>query len=433
MLSNNSEREFFIQRFGNYVEIGPCLVGKNLNLFTLRGFAKLDALATISAADVFDQEKNEFGTQRDLKRPHAVAAFEYAMESTVEPAEVDPRFFPEILMNVRDPRLVEIHDLDDPTALIDFDSTSGMEDLEGSLVGVRVLLTELEFPKPESGPPISRVDGNHRLWGADQALKEAYASGEGYEEEDFPTIAFSMLIGLDQDREAALFRDINAEQEGMNTSHLDQLRVRLANETLKEDEKTLPLWIAHGLAEKERAFYGKVHMGGSKAGVKEKFGEVPPVALATLRRTIDTQLKAAPATFARLRKDPETLLDIVDNYWKAVRDVFPQAWHDKRRYILLQAIGLGGFARFGGITMDRALHETQDLTQDGFLAFLKPVAEQIDLERGRWPGVAGAGGASYVAERLLEAASEEAVIIQTVKDKLAASVSDSERIAEADD
>lgn len=36
------------------LDLGPCVVGKNLNLSVLRGYARLDALADISSPDIYD-------------------------------------------------------------------------------------------------------------------------------------------------------------------------------------------------------------------------------------------------------------------------------------------------------------------------------------------------------------------------------------------
>ena len=70
-----------VHRHGDEIDLGRCLVGKNLNLLALRGFATLDVLAELSAPDVYDQVDNPTGTQRDLKAKHAEECFDYAIES----------------------------------------------------------------------------------------------------------------------------------------------------------------------------------------------------------------------------------------------------------------------------------------------------------------------------------------------------------------
>ena len=91
-----------VRRRGAVLDLGPCLIGENLNLLVLRGFARLDELADISAPDVFDMVANTKGTQRALKPKHASESFEYAMEALNQPPENEPRCFPEVILNARD-------------------------------------------------------------------------------------------------------------------------------------------------------------------------------------------------------------------------------------------------------------------------------------------------------------------------------------------
>ena len=43
-----------IEKYGQEIDLGVCLIGKNLNIFTLRGFSNLELLAEISGGDVYD-------------------------------------------------------------------------------------------------------------------------------------------------------------------------------------------------------------------------------------------------------------------------------------------------------------------------------------------------------------------------------------------
>src|SRR5256885_1395385 len=108
--------EFVRNHFGgDNIDFGACFVGKNLNLQALRGYARLDALACISAPDVFDQVDNPTGTQRALSEEHARDCRTYAQEAEGLPPEDSPRFFPEILLNVRDSNVIELYNIEDPT------------------------------------------------------------------------------------------------------------------------------------------------------------------------------------------------------------------------------------------------------------------------------------------------------------------------------
>src|SRR5690348_10717513 len=116
-------------RHGEFVDLGPCLVGRNLNLVVLRGFAPADVLAEISSPDVYDMVKNQFGTQRDLKKKHSQECYVYAMESTIDDADNDPRAFPEIILNIRDTSVMEVYDLADTGSLVEVTSTTAADDL----------------------------------------------------------------------------------------------------------------------------------------------------------------------------------------------------------------------------------------------------------------------------------------------------------------
>ncbi len=400
-------RELVLRRFSSRIDFGPCLLGGNLNLVVLRGHGRLDQLAIISAPDVYDQYENPTGTQRALKKKHAQECFEYAIKSPFVAPEEDPRFFPEVLLNVRDPRVIEIYELENPSSVLEVDSFSDSAELP-SVVGLRVLVERLEFPKPLYKPQISRVDGNHRLYGADDYLAQMTDSDDE-EPLVFPVVPFSLLIGLDDTPEAALFRDINGEHEGMETAHLDNLAVRLHDPNqLKSNPKTLPLWIAHELSKSGRAFEGVVFLGGSKRGVlRATGGKTPPVKLNALKSTIDYQIKNAPRTAYVLKDDPDALLELIDRYWRAVKEAFPTAWQNRADYILMQSIGLGGFAKFGGMLLDEAVEHERVSTED-FRRRLAAIDEELLRKSDeRWKGIAGLAGAARVAEVLMDVSESD--------------------------
>jgi hypothetical protein len=280
---------------------------------------------------------------------------------------------------------------------------------------VRVLARDLEFPKPLKSPQISRVDGNHRLHETDDVLDDWWQSGgNGDLDQEFPVVPFTFMLSLDHLQEARLFRDINGEHQGMETAHLDTLTFRISDtDTMKADLRLRPLWLAHKLTEAGRAFDGMVFFGGSKTGLKKTEGQIPPIKINALKSTIAGQLKAAPAVATALSSSPEQLFELIDRFWKAVRECFPDAWQNKKDYILLQAIGLGAFAKFEGIVLDRA-YDAGSVSYEDMRTHLHPVAEAVSLKRDDYKGIAGAGGAQYVAERLIQASDADTVKKQKV-------------------
>jgi DGQHR domain-containing protein len=418
-----------LEYLGREVELGPCLLGENLNLLVVRGFVSADRLAAFSAPDVYDMERNPTGTQRNLNQTHARESKDYATNAAAVDAVDDPRAFPEVLLNVRDKSVVEFFPLDDPGAPFDFDSFADPSAFPDSFVGVRVRLDRIEFPRPRS-PQVSRVDGNHRLSGVDEALESAMADGESSDAE-FPVMPFAMLVGLNDLQEAKLFRDVNGTPMKMETDHLLRIEIRRTGETLRDDPKKRALWIADELSKDGRAFEGKVFFGGDPSGVKEKYGRVPELRFNTLRRAIDTQLASSKKVSVFLRTRPEAQLDLIDSYWRAVRATFPAAWDDKKNFILLQTIGLGGFAIYGGAIIDEA-YEEERLSEADFMELMKPISG-VDLTRDAYRGIAGAGGAKEVSIRLIESADPEAAKADRIAKKLGHEDSLNSRIADAEE
>jgi DGQHR domain-containing protein len=431
------DRKFVVSHFGEQIDLGACFVGKNLNLQVLRGFARLDQLAAISAPDVFDQQDNPTGTQRALNEVHARECRDYSMGADAAAPEESPRFFPEILLNARDSAVVDLYNLEDPDEPYEFDSFTDSD--VPSPVGVRINVAGIEYPKERKSPQISRVDGNHRLWGIDEMLqsqaettKDSKGNGGGAEPVEFPRVSFSLLLGLSPTQEASLFRDINGEHKGMDVTHLDQIRVRITSpEELRRNPKTRPLWIADQMAGPGKAFGGMVFRGGEREGLR-KAGEQRPVKLNSLKTTITQQLAAAPKVSAHFGDDPDTLLALLDNYWKAVRMTFPDAWANRRDYILLQAIGLGAFAKFGGAIIDAAF-ENAESAQADFERYLKPVKTKVSLLRTDHPGIAGAGGAKYISDLLLKASEPDAVRAEKIRAQLQQPKSINEKLGVEDE
>lgn len=408
--------EFVEKLYSDRIDLGVCLVGPDLNVLMLRGYAPLDKLAVVSDADVYDQTTNPQGTQRNLKKDHARDCLKYALDAMQTDAGEEPMLFPEILLNARDVTVLELYDPHDKDQLYDFNSYSDQEEYSHRLVGVRVVLSGYSWPKENKAPIISRVDGNHRLYGTDELLERAANDGTAVEDE-FPVIPFGLLIGLSLTDEARLFRDVNGEHVGMEVTHLTSLEYRISDpQELKGDPKKLPLWLAFELGRPNRAFNNMIFLGGSKKGVKAETGVVPPIRINTLRAAIAMQLASSSTASKALAKAPDALLELLDHYWSAVKETFPEAWADRKNFILLQNIGFMGFAKFGGQMIDRALTDSRMDVAD-FKTYLDTL-KTVSLARDKYKGIAGAGGAEMVAQKLTDACKEIEVLGAHAKAKL---------------
>lgn len=394
-----------VDHFGDTLDFGPCIAGRNLNLLVFRGFANLDQLAAVSAPDVYDAFSNPSGTQRELDKKHAVSCYDYSSSATNVLAQDDPRAFPEIILNARDHQVVELYQVDDPDYLLALDSFTSDIEFTGGVVGVRIRVSAIDFPQPTKSPQISRVDGNHRLSGVDL---DAILTG-GLEPEDIP-VAFCLYVGLNTEQEVKLFKDINGEHKGMDVTHLTNIEVRIDGEALKLDPARRHKWMADKMAHPGGAFEGMIFFGGARAGAKAALGKVPPVRLNTLASTLKLQMSKATLVMANLHDKPDLVWEMVNRYWLAVRKVFFAEWSDKQNFILLQTIGLSGFAQLGATLMDKGYSEGK-VEQKDFELYLQAVKNEVDLSRSaeQWKGVAGAGGANRVAEVLIKAATQDNV------------------------
>lgn len=423
-----------IKRYGSYVDLGPCLISRNLNLLTLRGAARIDMLAIISSADEFDMKDNKTGTQRGLDAPHAEACFEYALDSVDIPSVQEARAFPEVMLNVRELSAIEFYNLEDPGEVYELSSYMSEDDLGITLVGVRVNLEYLELPPPLKNPPISRFDGNHRLSGMDRHLEEYFATDEPATTYDLPFIPFSLFVGVETNEEKRLFNVINNEHKGMEPALLDaQIYDLTSEEKLKNSPKLLPLWIARKLTEDGRAFEGKVFFGGSTKGIRDA-GLKLPIRFSSLRAAIAIQIKTGGVEIKSIVEEPDLLLKFINNYWSAVKTIFFEAWENKREYILLQSIGLNGFAMLGGKLIKDAVEVGSiRLHQSDFEANLAAISSQVSLDRkdAQWDAVAGAGGARKVYEKLVEKLTPSAANLAKLKAAFLESESTEELLSQA--
>ena len=204
---------------------------KNLDTVCYRGSAPLAHLALISQTDVFDQISNPDGLQRDLSPKHASEAYEYVKRAAEHGY---PRAFPEVVLNVRDKRILERTE-------------------NGQKLRMRFNIGGMSGAKVH----VSRVDGNHRLY---------YAKGDDRRTPLLSEVPFQIHIGLTREQERSLFVDINSNQKGLNSSHLQVMQSKLTEEE-REIRDHPARWITRKLAEdSESPWHGLIHMGWFQEG-----------------------------------------------------------------------------------------------------------------------------------------------------------------------
>src|SRR5437870_2054730 len=150
---------------------------KNLDTICYRGSAPLAHLALLSQPDVFDQVTNPDGLQRDLSPKHASDAYDYA---TRDKKTEFPRAFPEVVLNVRDKKILELQQVN-PEAT-------------GDMAPLRLVFDIAAMQGTKTY--VSRVDGNHRLW---------YSAGDERRDPVLLEVPFQIHVGLSRDQERAIF------------------------------------------------------------------------------------------------------------------------------------------------------------------------------------------------------------------------------------
>lgn len=389
--------------FGPVIDLGLALFGSNLNCKAVRGFARLDHLSVISGPDVYDEYKNPGGTQRMLDPARKEAIYEYALGFEKSKPLTGARAFPEVLLNVRDRLPVELYDPTDASRELAINDI--LEASEQRIIGVRVHLDRLEFPREEFEPRISRIDGNHRLSGMDEHLLNQ-DGGLTTPPALVPIVPFALFLDLTTLEERRIFNVVNSKQKNVEPALLETQKLDLLTEDEKRSPEHIASFIARRLSEPGHAFEKMVFKGGSRAGAKAE-GLKLALKSSTLASAVRTQLNSRkPISLRLLEKDPDELFWYVDNYWKAVRETFPKAWHDYDKYILFQTIGLLAFAKYWGEIIVDVVRTTGGRVEE-YMAYLAALKD-MDLQRTSeaYRGVAGAGGAEKVFDMLNARRSE---------------------------
>lgn len=355
----------------------PVLLGKCLGQVAYRGFGPLCDVATISKADIFDQDKNRAGTQRNLNMPHARKAYQYVKNT-------DNAFYPEMILNVRD------------KSYIKFTSTQ--------VIGNAKFGT-LEFvkdPRKAEKIVVSRLDGNHRLWFAD-----------GHETQMEPIsrpVSFCILTLEDLDTELELFRDVNDNQMGMNTSHLQNITARLLGDKVLKVQNPALYIVQRLIKEKSSPLRGLVHEGGKV----EKDSTLAGLTIANLTSSVRDMLSRS----AKLTQFPDTdaQYKVIENYWNALKKWLPQAWKSPKDFLIFKGVGLYAVSYVGIEVIDRSLLKGK-FSSDDMLKYLKQMPPESLASGGTLP-YAGRGGGRKLANDLIANLTDDGSVSLAALQKL---------------
>lgn len=342
---------------------------KNLDTVCFRGSAPLAQLALISQTDIFDQVTNPKGLQRDLSPKHASEAYEYVHRSR-DPEY--PRAFPEVVLNVRDKKILEQVDEGDGATKLRF-STSEMKD--GKVY-------------------VSRVDGNHRLF---------YAAGDERRDPLLTEVPFQLHIGLSQEQERSLFVDINSNQKGLSSSHLAVMQNRLTADEI-EIRDHLDRWIASKLSKDPASpWHGMIHEGGSKKGTRQQ-GLTRLVNFASIQGGVSKLL--SKSQYIHDLGDAELQYIVLRNYWQAVKATFSVEWSRPKDFLLLKNVGVWSLSILGAAIIDRCM-PLGKVANDDFAHYLKQARTRFDWSKDATGERAVAGMSGNKAALIIAAAMAE--------------------------
>ncbi len=344
----------------------PVIRGTCLGHQAYRGFGSLAEVSRISRPDIFDQDRNRQGTQRNLSLTHARRAHQYVQSTT-------KAFYPEMILNLRDKSYVKF-DLKD--------------DQDGTKFGV---LRFLKDPVSTEEIVVSRLDGNHRLWYADGHQK-------GLDPITRP-ISFCILALGSLDTELELFRDINDNQMGMNTSHLQNITARLLGDKALKVQKPALYIVQKLIKEKSSPLKGLVHEGGKA----QKRAVLTGLTIANLTSSVSDML----ARSAKLPQfpDADAQYKVIENYWVAVKRWLPKAWTNPKNYLIFKGVGLYAISYVGIEVIDRSLMKGKFSSNDMY-QYLKQMPPE-SLLSGQTLPYAGRGGGRKMANDLISNIGED--------------------------
>lgn len=339
----------------------PVIVGTCLGVKAYRGYGLLSDLAAISKADIFDQVNNRMGTQRNLSVIHARKAYEYVSDN-------EKAFYPEIILNIRDESYVDLK----PT-----------QPHNGCTFAV---LSFVKDPRANQQVIVSRLDGNHRLWFAD-------GHDASFEAVSRP-VSFCFVVLPKIEDELELFRDINDNQMGMNTSHLENITARLLGEKVLKVKNPAAYIVQRLQGDPDSPLYARIHEGG----IIRKGATLSGLTIANLTLAVKDMLTRS----AKLSQFPDTdaQFEVIKNYWKAVQKWLPNAWKHPRDYIIFKGVGLYATSYVGIEVIDRCLMKGK-YEPDDMLPYLKQIPSTSLLSAKTGLAYAGRGGGRKMANDLI--------------------------------
>ena len=220
-------------------------------------------------------------------------------------------------------------------------------------------------------------------------------------------VSFCVLTIQDRDKELELFRDINDNQMGMNTSHLQNITARLLGDKLLKVQNPA-LYISQQLMkDKASPLYRRVHEGGKV----EKGSLLTGLTIANLTSGVRDMLTRS-AKLAQF-PDADAQYKVIKNFWIAVKKWLPKAWNGPRDYVIFKGVGLYAISYVGIEVIDRSLLKGKFSSAD-MLEYLKQMPSE-SLAKGGTAVYAGRGGIKLANDLIANLEDEGAVSLSKLQ------------------
>ena len=310
-----------------------CSVGDSAGRRVLLGFAPARLLASLSFADVLNEDTGT-GYQRRFNSQHSQDFRRYIRQPG---ASTIP-----LTLNLRpSPDAWRVEELGDGQARLIID--------------------------PGAGKIMAQVDCQHRL---------------GCLDDSDISLPFMCYVGLSVDEEMEVFRTINSKAKGLSTSLLDFHDAHLAGDLARDRPE---LFIAlHLNNDPDSPWYRQLDLGGTSTS-----GMTRRASLRTMQKAIKRFLTA---TRISKTKSTEDAAEIVLNFWKAISEVLPEEWSNTRKHVLNKGLGVYALMDIAA-DLYREAPDAARVNRNYFVNVLTDFAHQVDwTTKGHLNGLGGEGG-----------------------------------------
>lgn len=227
--------------------------------------------------------------------------------------------------------------------------------------------------------PIYLVDGQHRTAGIREAISELAKEDKNIYNIELGAV---LLVGLDKYGEMEYFETINTQAKKVSTDLANELLSERAKSSTDEMSKVVSKnksWIIRGLSiihtlneKKDSPWYHKVKMPNKTYNKTDNAVTGQSQLLQSLKVVLDNG-------FLKVKKLDEATV-IVDDFWSALADIFPDAFLYPKKHVIQKTNGIFSLHMLLNNIMPILLNEKKELTRDNFKEILNNMFASMSIE-----------------------------------------------------